>query len=122
MENRNGRAVAELVTQASGTAERAASEKMLAKKASPHARITVGADKAYDVAAPVERLRARNSTPHIAVNAYVTKTGAARKTKYREVAAVAADFLLNLIGYNLHPHPETAGAEGIYASENTNTP
>jgi len=76
-------AVTGLVTQASGTAERAASEKMLAKKASPHARITritVGADKAYDVEARVKGLRAKNITPHIAVKTYVTKTGKARKT------------------------------------------
>jgi hypothetical protein len=69
-----------LVTQACGTAERAASEEMLEKKASPHARITVGADKAYDVDEHVERLRAKNITPHIAVTAYVTKTGQAGKT------------------------------------------
>ncbi len=69
MDNRNGLAVAGLVTQASGTAERTASEDMLAKKASPHTRITVGADKAYDVGEHVARLRAKNSTPHIAVNA-----------------------------------------------------
>lgn len=46
MENRNGLAVAGLVTQANGTAERAASEKMLRGKASRHTRITGGADKA----------------------------------------------------------------------------
>ena len=139
MENRNGLAVAGLVTQASGTAERTASEEMLAKKALPHTRITVGADKAYDVGEHVARLRAKNITPHIAVNAYVTKTGTVRKTsvdgrttrhpgyaisqgkrkmieclfgwgkqhgtmrktKHRGLARVAADFLLNLIGYNL---------------------
>ena len=52
---------------------------MLGKNASPHTRITVGADKAYDVAEHVARLRAKNITPHIAANAYVTKTGQARK-------------------------------------------
>lgn len=150
MENRNGLAVAGLVTQASGTAERAASEVMLEKKASPHARITVGTDKAYDVAAHVERLRAKNITPHIAVNAYVTKTGKARKTsidgrttrhtgytlsqgqrkmidcrfgwgkqhgtmrktKHRGLAGVAADFLLNLIGYNLIRIPKLLAQRG----------
>jgi transposase len=76
MENRNGLAVAGLVTQASGT--RGSGED--AGDASPHTRITVGADKAYDVAEHVVRLRAKNITPHIAVNAYVTKTGQARKT------------------------------------------
>jgi hypothetical protein len=150
MENRNGLAVAGLVTQASGTAERAASEEMLEKKASQHARITVGADKAYDVEEHVECLRAKNITPHIAVNAYVTKTGQARKTsidgrttrhkgytlsqgkrkmiecmfgwgkqhgtmrktKHRGLAGVAADFLLNLIGYNLIRIPKLLAQRG----------
>jgi IS5 family transposase len=53
---------------------------MLGKNASPQTCITVGADKAYDVAEHVVRLRVKNITPHIAVNAYVTKTGQARKT------------------------------------------
>jgi transposase len=150
MENRNGLAVAGLVTQASGTAERAASEEMLEKKASPHARITVGADKAYDVEAHVERLRAKNITPHIAVNTYVTKTGTVRKTsidgrttrhkgdtlsqgtrkliewmlgwgkqhgpmrktKHRGLAGVAADLLLNLIGYTRIRIPKLLAQRG----------
>jgi transposase len=150
MENRNGLAVAGLVTQASGTAERAASEEMLEKKASPHTRITVGADKAYDVGEHVARLRAKNITPHIAVNDYVTKTGTVRKTsingrttrhtgyrisqrkrnmieclfgwgkqhgtmrktKHRGLARVAADFLLNLIGYNLIRIPKLLAQRG----------
>jgi hypothetical protein len=77
MENRNGLAVAGLVTQASGTR---GSGEDAGKNASPHTRITVGADKAYDVAEHVARLRVKNITPHIAVNAYVMKTGQARKT------------------------------------------
>ena len=112
MENRNGLAVAGLVTQASGTGERTASEEMLGKKASPQTRITVGADKAYDVAEHVARLWAKNITPHIAVNAYVTKTGKARKTKHRGLAGVAADFLLNLIGYNLIRIPKILAQRG----------
>jgi transposase len=139
MENRHGLAVVGIVTRATGTAEREASEEMLASRASEHKRITVGADKAYDVEKHVENLRAMNVTPHIAVNDHVTKTGKTRKTsidarttrhtgydisqgkrkmiecifgwgkqhgtmrktKHRGLAAVAADFLLNLIGYNL---------------------
>lgn len=150
MENRNGLAVAGLVTQASGTAERVASEAMLGKKASRQTRITVGADKAYDVAEHVARLREKNITPHIAVNAYVTKTGKVRKTaidgrttrhrgyalsqgkrkmieclfgwgkqhgtmrktKHRGLAGVAADFLLNLIGYNLVRIPKLLAERG----------
>ena len=53
---------------------------MLGKNASPHTCIRVGGDKAYDVAEHVARLRVKNITPHIAVNAYVMKTGQARKT------------------------------------------
>jgi transposase len=139
MENRSSLAVAGLVTHATGTAEREASEEMLEKKASKHKRTTVGADKAYDVEKHIENLRAINVTPHIAVNDHLTKTGKTRKTsidgrttrhagydisqgkrkmiecifgwgkqhgtmrktKHRGLAAVAADFLLNLIGYNL---------------------
>lgn len=150
MENRNGLAVAGLVTQASGMAERAASEEMLEKKASRHIRITVGADKAYDVAQHVARLREKHITPHIAVNTYVTKTGKVRKTaidgrttrhkgyalsqgkrkmieclfgwgkqhgtmrktKHRGLAGVAADFLLNLIGYNLVRIPKLLAQGG----------
>lgn len=99
---------------------------------------------------PVERLRAKNITPHIAVNDYVTKTGRVRKTsidgrttrhkgytlsqgkrkmiecmfgwgkqhgtlrktKHRGLARVAADFLLNLIGYNLIRIPKLLAQRG----------
>jgi IS5 family transposase len=81
MENRNGLAVAGAVTQANGTAEREASEAMLAAKAKEEGhRITVGADKAYDSAEHVAALRAANVTPHVAQNTYVTKTGELRKS------------------------------------------
>src|SRR5450759_132098 len=51
MENRHGLAVAGIVTQASGTAERRASEIMLkAKSKAAGRRITAGEDKAYDTA------------------------------------------------------------------------
>jgi len=43
-------------------------------------RITLGADKAYDVTSFVGDLRARKVTPHIAVNGAVSKTGKIRKT------------------------------------------
>lgn len=66
MENRHGLAVAGMVTHANGTAERSASEMMLKRKArATSSRITVGADKAYDVAGHVARLRAMNVTPHV---------------------------------------------------------
>jgi transposase len=68
MENRHGLAVTGIVTQATGTAEREASEDMLAEHASATHRITAGMDKAYDVKEHVERLRAKNITPHVAQN------------------------------------------------------
>ena len=140
MENRHGLAVAGMVTLATGTAERRASETMLKAKARQAGRrITVGEDKAYDVADHVANLRAINVTPHVAQNEAVTTTGkhrrsavdgrttrhqgygmsqsrramtecifgwgkqhgTMRKTKHRGIARVAADFLLNLIAYNL---------------------
>jgi transposase len=140
MENRHGLAVAGLVSTANGTAERRASERMLAAKArAAGRRITAGEDKAYDTADHVANLRAANVTPHVTQNTGVTKTGkqrrsaidrrttrhdgygmsqtrramtecifgwgkqhgTMRKTKHRGIARVAADFLLNLIAYNL---------------------
>jgi hypothetical protein len=51
MENRHGLAVAGMVTQANGTAERRASEAMLKTKSKEAGhRITAGEDKAYDTA------------------------------------------------------------------------
>ena len=74
MENRNGLAVDGTVTQASGTAERRASEAMLKKKAKrSRRRITVGEDKAYDTSDHVAALREMNITPHVAQNDSLTR-------------------------------------------------
>jgi hypothetical protein len=43
-------------------------------------RITLGADKAYDVTQFVHDLRSRSVTPHIAIDGHVRKTGVPRKT------------------------------------------
>jgi Transposase DDE domain len=81
MENRHGLAVGGGVTQATGTAEREAALTLLdARPGRSRRRITLGADKAYDVTAFVEDLRARSVTPHIAINGHLTKTGKRRKT------------------------------------------
>jgi transposase len=80
MENRNGLAVAGTVTQASGTAERRSSEKMLKRKAKRGRRITVGEDKAYDASDHVKAMRKLNVTPHVAQNQPTTKTGKTRKS------------------------------------------
>jgi hypothetical protein len=43
-------------------------------------RVTLGADKAYDVADFVASLRARSVSPHIAIDGHVRVTGKPRKT------------------------------------------
>lgn len=55
MENRHGLVVGALVTRATGTAEREAALALLDRHRPPGRRITLGADKAYDVAAFVGR-------------------------------------------------------------------
>jgi transposase len=79
MENRNGLAVSAALTRATGTAEREAALALLDRRP-PGRRITLGADKAYDVTAFVEDLRIRQVTPHIAVDGRVSKLGVVRKT------------------------------------------
>jgi transposase len=81
MENRHGLAVAGLVSEANGTAERCASEAMLKARRQPAGRrITVGEDKAYDTAEHAGALRALDVTPHIARNDAITKTGKRRRS------------------------------------------
>ena len=81
MENRHGLAVGGGVTQATGKAEREAALALVdAGPGRSRRRITLGADKAYDVTPFVEDLRARRVTPHIAINGHLTKTGKRRKT------------------------------------------
>jgi transposase len=67
MENRNGLVIDTRLTPATGTAERDAAIAMLNEVSGRH-RITVAADKAYDMADFVARTRAMNVTPHVARN------------------------------------------------------
>ena len=80
MENGNALIVDAALTEASGTAERDAALAMVGRRRKGR-RITLGADKAYDVADFVDTLRALTVTPHIAVDGHVTKTGKRRKTR-----------------------------------------
>ena len=80
MENRNALIVDVALTHATGTAERDAALVMLDRRKRGR-RITLGADKAYDVAGFVDELRVRKTTPHIAVDGHLTKTGKRRKTR-----------------------------------------
>jgi len=67
MENRNGLVVDARLTRATGTAEREAALAMIDERPGTH-RITLGADKAYDVAAFVASLRDRVVSPHVTQN------------------------------------------------------
>ena len=80
MENRNGLVVGAIVTRSTGTAEREAALSLVDRHRPADRRLTLGADKAYDVAAFAAELRARRVTPHIAKNDHLTKTGKRRRT------------------------------------------
>jgi IS5 family transposase len=80
MENRRGLAVMGDVTQATGTAERQTALDLIDSHRPGRRRITVGADKGFDVEGFVHDLRERNITLHVAINAHLTKTGKRRKT------------------------------------------
>jgi transposase len=79
MENRNGLAVAGDATQATGTAERETALMLLDQRETDR-RVTLGADKAYDVREFIGDLRDRNVTPHVAIDGHVTRTGKTRTT------------------------------------------
>jgi transposase len=79
MENRHGLVVDGTVTLATGTAEREATLAMLDRRASRR-RITLGADKAYDVRGFIGELRARRVTPHVAVDGHLSPKGVPRST------------------------------------------
>jgi transposase len=80
MENRNGLAVDAVLSHATGTAEREAALTMLGRR-SGRRRITLGADKAFDVADFVRALRSRRVTPHVAIDGRVSKLGVVRRTE-----------------------------------------
>ncbi|MGH6993890.1 MAG: IS5 family transposase [Caulobacteraceae bacterium] len=78
MENRHGLAVDGGVSLATGTAEREAALQLVRRR--PRRRITLGADKAYDVRQFIADLRSRKVTPHVAVDGHVRKSGKPRAT------------------------------------------
>jgi transposase len=80
MENRNGLAVMGDVTQATGTAERESALDLIDRHRPGRRRITMGADKGYDVEGFVQELRARDVTAHVAIDGHLSKTGKLRKT------------------------------------------
>jgi IS5 family transposase len=131
MENQSGLIVDAVLTAASGTAERAAAEAMLARQPGRR-RLTLGADKGYDAADFVAAVRALNVTPHIAQNTkrrsaidgrttrhlgyavsqrirkrveeafgWIKTTGGFRKTRHRGIARVGWMFTLTVAACNL---------------------
>jgi IS5 family transposase len=69
------------VSQATGTAERDQALALIDRhRGESNRRITLGADKAYDVTDFVGELRSRSVTPHIAIDGHLSKTGKPRKT------------------------------------------
>ena len=67
MENRHGLIVDTMLTHATGTAEREPALAMLERMDGRH-RITLAADKTYDVSDFIAKLRALGVTPHVAQN------------------------------------------------------
>ena len=79
MENRHGLAVDGGISLAPGTAERETALQLVASRPGQR-RITLGADKAYDVRQFIADLRSYNVTPHIAIDGHVRVTGKPRVT------------------------------------------
>jgi transposase len=130
IENRNGLVVQQALTKGSGTAERESALEML-EALGGSKRITVGADKAYDVAEFVEDLREMRVTPHVAqkregsaidgrtvrhvgyqisqrvrkrveeVFGWMKTVGCYRKTRFRGAGRVDLGFTLAATAYNL---------------------
>ena len=131
-ENRNGFVVEATLTHADGTAERRAAIDMLdALDPGSQRRITLGADKGYDAAEFVEKLRTMCVTPHIAAKAkgsaidgrttrhagyavsqrkrklveepfgWGKTVGPIRKTMLRGLGHVRAQFTMTMAAYNL---------------------
>jgi transposase len=130
MENRNGLVVQNVLTIGSGTAEREAALEMLEALGGSR-RITLGADKAYDVPGFVGELRDIRVTPHVAqkrsgsavdartvrhsgyavsqrvrkrveeVFGWMKTVGCHRKTRFRGRKRVGFGFTLAATAYNL---------------------
>ena len=79
MENRHGLAVNGGISLGTGTAERETALRLVASRLGRR-RITLGADKAYDVQQFIADLRRHKVTPHSAIDGHVRVTGKPRVT------------------------------------------
>lgn len=130
MENRNGLVVDSRLTEANGTAEWHAALEMIENLPGTN-RVTVGADKGYDVPVFVDGLRERLATPHVArkdkgtaidgrttrhegyrvsqkirkrveeIFGWLKTVGCLRKTRYRGLDRVGWMFEFSMTAYNL---------------------
>ncbi|HID70488.1 MAG TPA: IS5 family transposase [Desulfobacterales bacterium] len=130
MENRSGLVVDSRLTQATGTAEREAALDMV-ENIPGVGRVTLGADKGYDVSSFVCKLRQLNATPHVAqktkgtaidkrttrhagyqvslrirkrveeIFGWMKDTGPIRKTKFKGLERVECEFTLAAAAYKL---------------------
>jgi transposase len=131
MENRHGLVVDACLTQADGHAERIAALHMIEPRAERPGRITLGADKGYDVEDFVNELRTLNVAPHVAAKAkgsavdgrstrhagyklsqvirkrieevfgWTKSAAGLRKTRHRGLGRVGWQFTFTLAAYNL---------------------
>jgi IS5 family transposase len=130
MENRNGLAVDARLTQATGYAEREAALEMAAEIPGRR-RVTIGADKGFDVRSFVQGLRDLEVTPHVApkeslgsidrrttrhegfrvsqrkrkrieeIFGWLKTIGLMRKTRHKGTARVGWMFIFAVAAYNL---------------------
>lgn len=128
-ENRHGIIVDAELTSATGTAEREATEAMLARRPHKH-RITLGADKNYDTREFNKTCRQHKVTPHFACrantsldarttrhegyaisqrkrkrieecNGWMKDIGLLRKLRHRGLTRIRPMYVLGAIGYNI---------------------
>lgn len=140
MENRNGLIVDAETTCADGHAERDAALTMIDRHCPGDHKITLGADKGYDMAGFVDELRAMNVAPHVAakvrgsaIDGRTTRhagykisqqkrkrieeafgwgktVGTAAKTMLRSLERVGFQFKLTMAAYNLVRLPKLLAA------------
>lgn len=140
MENRSGLIVDACLTQANGHAERVAALALIEPRADRPSRITLGADKGYDVPDFVNECRSMNVTPHVAAKAigsaidrrtirhagygrsqsirkrieeafgWGKTVGPIARTMLRGTRRVGAQFTFTLAGYNLARLPKLLAA------------
>jgi transposase len=140
MENRSGLIVDACLTQADGHAERVAALALIEPRADRPGRVTLGADKGYDVQDFVNECRSMNVTPHVAAKTTASaidgrtirhagyalsqrirkrieeafgwgKTvGPIARTMLRGTRRVGAQFTFTLAGYNLARLPKLLAA------------